>query len=264
MTLRIDTLAYNNRLRSLATEQKLIFAIAVWLLALLGHLPVQLAIILWMAVWIVQYARIPIKTYLLLVGIASFFLFASLPAFLIQISPNTNIFATSPSWATWQIGSWYLGITPKSLQQTVDVVGRSSACTSCLFFLLCTVPFTRLLQVLRRCHCPAIVTELLLLMYRFIFLLLETAAQLHLAQKARGGYRTRQRTFKSVSLLAGQLLARTLGRYRQFQYSIAARGFSGEFRVYSPETTAYSWRYALESIVGCCGLLALEAWYLLK
>ena len=95
-------------------------------------------------------------------------------------------------------------------------------------------------------------------MYRFIFIFLKTAAELGLAQRARGGYRDRRRWLHSLSLLIGQLVWRSLRRYQQFSLGLAARGFSGEFQVYSGQKAAYSKRYALESLLGCGGLILLE------
>ncbi len=140
------------------------------------------------------------------------------------------------------------------------ILPRSLACVSSLLFLLCTVPFTELLQTMRQLGVPAILTELLLLMYRFVFILLKTVWELSLAQQARGGYRTWGRALHSSSLLVGQLLKRTLQRYQEFSLGVAARGFTGEFQVWSVPHYRYSKRYALEALLGCGGLLGLEWW----
>ncbi|WP_240491804.1 CbiQ family ECF transporter T component, partial [Acinetobacter baumannii] len=49
---------------------------------------------------------------------------------------------------------------------------RSLASVSCLYFILLTVPFTELLAVLRRMKMPVLLTDLLLVMYRFVFVFL--------------------------------------------------------------------------------------------
>jgi cobalt/nickel transport system permease protein len=135
---------------------------------------------------------------------------------------------------------------------------RSLACTSCLLFLLFTIPFTDLLQVLRQWRVPILLTELLLLMYRFIFLFLDVVTELQLAQRARGGYRTRQRWMYSVGLLVSQLLVRSLQHYHRFSLALASRGFNGNFQVYSNVSHHYSKRYAIESLIGCTSLVILN------
>nr|WP_228035674.1 CbiQ family ECF transporter T component [Oculatella sp. LEGE 06141] len=110
---------------------------------------------------------------------------------------------------------------------------RSLSCIACLLFILFTIPSAELLSILRQCRIPPVLIDLLLLMYRFIFLFLDVLTQLQLAQRARGGYRTRQRWMYSTGLLVSQLMVRSLQRYQQFSLGLAARGFNGNFHLYS-------------------------------
>lgn len=261
MNLKIDTLAYNNRLRKLPPEQKLIFALGVELIALVAHAPTQLFIIVWMGIWTVVYAGIPLKVYLKLITFASFFVLTSLPALLFNLVSNNQMnLAQADQWDGISLGKWYLYISRSGGEQAIVVSLRSLACVSCLFFILCTVPFIELLQTLRRLKVPVILTELLLLMYHFVFILLKTAYELGLAQQARGGYRTKGLAMRSVSLLIGQLMQRTLQGYHQFSMGVASRGFAGEFQVWTGPPMRYSKRYALEAILGCTCLLGMEWW----
>lgn len=261
MNLKIDSLAYTNRLLKLPPEQKLIFAFGVELIALVSHAPTQILIILWMGVWTVVYAGIPFKLYLRLITFASFFVLMSLPALVFNLVSTTQMdLAKADQWGGMSLGEWYLYISRSGTEQAIVVSLRSLACVSCLFFILCTVPFTQLLQTLRRLRVPVILTELLLLMYHFVFILLKTAGELGLAQQARGGYRTKGLAMRSVSLLVGQLMKRTLQGYHEFALGVASRGFAGEFQVWSGLPSPYSKRYALEAILGCACLLGLEWW----
>ncbi len=261
MNIQIDTLAYTNRLRQLPPEQKLIFALTVELIALIAHVPTQLLIVLWMGVWTVGYAGIPARVYLRLIALACVFLFMSLPALVINIVSTAQMdLVRADQWFGLSLGSWDFYISRSGSEQALAIVVRSLACVSCLFFVLCTVPFIELLQTMRRLGVPVLLTELLLLMYRFVFILLKTAYELKLAQQARGGDRTWGRAIRSFSLLVGQLFKRTLERYHQFSLGVAARGFTGEFQVWSGYPARFSKRYALEALIGCACLLGLEGW----
>jgi len=259
--MEIDTLAYTNRLRHLSPAQKLIFALAVLCIALCTHAPTQLLIVLWMGVWTVGYAGIPAKVYLRLIALASGFVLVSLPALFLNVVSTTEMhLAQAEQWGGMSWGALYFYISRSGTEQALVILPRSLACVSSLLFLLCTVPFTELLQTMRQLGVPAILTELLLLMYRFVFILLKTVGELSLAQQARGGYRTWGRALHSSSLLVGQLLKRTLQRYQEFSLGVAARRFTGEFQVWSVPQYRYSKRYALEALLGCGGLLGLEWW----
>lgn len=269
MNVRIDTFAYTNRLRKLPANEKLIFASVVEGVAIFGGVTVQVAIILWMGLWAIAHARIPAGFYLRLLGFTSLFLLSGLPALAINIvwlhDANGAIDAVSSDfWGGLKLGAWYVYLSRQGTFEAVEVATRSLACVSCLFFLLLTTPFIELLQLFRRLGMPEILTELMLLMYRFLFILWQTAYDLKVAQQARGGDRTWGRKMSGISLLVGQLFKRTLKRYRQFTLGVAARGFTGEFKVLSgPKTRgdrSLQLRYEIEAIIGCGGLLALEWW----
>ncbi|YAF97183.1 MAG: cobalt ECF transporter T component CbiQ [Nodularia sp. CChRGM 3473] len=259
MTLQIDALAYTNRLRWLAPEQKLLFAIALLILTAFVHPPIQILIAIWMSTWTVIYARIPLKIYLKLVYIASFFWLTSLLALVIngihldhlKIIENDAIIGLN-------IGSYYIYISNQGIEQGWTILARAIASLACLYFVMLTIPFTELLQTLRRFGFPVLLTDILLLMYRFIFVLLNTASEVWIAQQSRGGYCTFRIGIKSLSLLIGQLLKRTLENYRQVSLILASRGFNGEFKVWHPHRYHLSKRYAIEAIIGYLILLGLE------
>ena len=78
-------------------------------------------------------------------------------------------------------GSYYFYLSEQGFVQAGLIFFRTISTVTCLYFVLFTTPFTELLQVLRRLGCPVVLTELLLLMYRFIFILLSTARELWMA-----------------------------------------------------------------------------------
>jgi len=261
MSLKLDTLAYTNKLRRLPPEHKLIFALTTLLISLSTHPPVQILIALWMGVWTVVYAKIPAKIYLKILAVASVFWLSSLPALIINgTSVNQISQIQNDAWQGFTLGSYYIYISRGGLHQVMTIFTRAFASVSCLYFLMLTVPFTEVLQTLRRLKFPTLLIELLLLMYRFIFILWNTATELSIAQKSRFGYRTFRTSIKSLALLIGQLLKRTLQKYSQFSLGLEARGTGYEFKVYSPRRYCPSKRYIVEAIVGCAILIGLEWW----
>lgn len=259
MHLYIDTLAYTNRLRYLPPTHKLLFAIATLCIATLSHPPVQLAIIVWIAIWTIGYARIPAGIYVKMIAGAGVFLLMSLPALTINITSTSQMpMVLWDRWAGIDIGPWYFYISRTGTAQALEIGLRSLASVSCLFFILLTVPFVEILHILRKLGCPALLIELLLLMYRFIFVLLQTASELWIAQKARNGHHSWRISMRSLGQLIGQLLHNTLERYRQLSMTLASRGFTGELEVWHRRRDRPSRRYALEAFVGCLALLGLE------
>ena len=261
MNIQIDTLAYSSRLRHLPPAQKLWLAIAVLLLALITHYPVQIVIFGWMSVWIVVYAGIPAQIYgSMLLGVLTF-LVTSLPALILDYTGVNSPVVQAD--ALWQLDLWggHLYLSRQGLFQAVEVVFRSLASTAALFFIVLTIPVIELATTCGRWGCPPILIELLLLAYRFIFLLSDTAQQIITAQIARGGYRTQKLAMNSLSLLIRQLIQRTASRYQQLALGVKARGFEQEFRFWQPDVYQYSPRYAAEAIAGCVVLVVGEILY---
>ncbi|MEH1967236.1 cobalt ECF transporter T component CbiQ [Nostoc sp.] len=265
MSLQLDTLAYTNRLRRLPPEHKLIFAFTTLAISLATHPLVQMLITLWMGVWTVIYARIPAGVYFRLLIFTIVFCLTSLPALMVNgVAMSTTGYANAnlpsvqlDSWYGLTLGHFYIYISHGGSIQAFRILTRALASVSCLYFLMLTVPFTEILQTLRSLRFPVLLTDLLLLMYRFIFILLNTADELWTAQNSRGGYRTLASGMKSLALLIGQLLQRTLQRYSQFSLGLQARGFVSEFRVWHPRRYHPQARYIIEAICGCLGLIGL-------
>ncbi|HEY2784317.1 MAG TPA: cobalt ECF transporter T component CbiQ [Fimbriiglobus sp.] len=114
------------------------------------------------------------------------------------------------------------------------VLLRGLAATSCLIFFATTTSVPDLLSLLRRVRCPEFAVELMMLSYRFALGLAQTARGIRLAQRLRLGYGTRATGFRSLALLAGSLLPRSLDRAVRLTRGLEARGYEGHLNVLSP------------------------------
>ncbi|MBP0014433.1 MAG: cobalt ECF transporter T component CbiQ [Roseofilum sp. SBFL] len=259
MTLPTDTWAYQNGLNRLPPSQKLGFSLLMLGLALVSQPLTQIALSLWMAVWIIGYAKIPMKFYLkLLLGGYTFVLMSSL-AFLIDVQTVESGHLEIPGLLIgWSTGSLYWSISQTVLDLFMRLILRAVACLSCFFFLMLTVPMVEIVQVLRQWRFPELLLELILLMYRLIWVLQKTVSDLRLGQKARGGYGNFAQSLRSISLLIRQLLHRTLTDYHHFSLGATARGFEHKFTVLSMKRYERSPRYEWEALLGFVLLLSLE------
>lgn len=257
MSHLIDRLAYRNQLRGLPAQQKLGFGLVLLILSLFAPILIQLVIGTWLLGIVVGYARIPAGLYLKLLALPLGFTLLSVPALVVNVSPVDQLIALQTDlWQgqAWLVGNWLLYISQTGITQVAQMLPRLWATTSCLYFMLLTVPFIEVLQVLQQLRCPVLLIELLQLMYRFIFTLLAIAEELWTAQNARCGYRTYQRSLASLGLLVGQLLQRTLINYRQVSMSLALRGNFASPTVWLPQQQRSSRRYSWEAILGLTGL----------
>lgn len=126
-------------------------------------------------------------------------------------------------WFTWTI---YRSGTTMAVSTFLRVAGG----LSCLYFLVLTTPVTDMLITLRKLHVPLILVEMSLLIYRYIFVLLEIASQMNTAQEMRLGNTNWISKIKSTALLAGNLFIRTLEQGERTFTAMSARGYDGEIR----------------------------------
>jgi cobalt/nickel transport system permease protein len=113
------------------------------------------------------------------------------------------------------------------------VLLRGLAATTCLIFFATTTSFPDLLGLLRAARCPGFVVELMLLTYRFALALVQTARTVRLAQRLRLGYGTRMAGFRSLGLLATNLLPRGMDQAKRLARGLETRGYDGQLPVLS-------------------------------
>jgi cobalt/nickel transport system permease protein len=261
MKIPFDRFAYTNRLRQLPPTDKILFSTVVFALAFIAHPPVHLLIFCWISCWIVFYAGIPFGTYFSLLLLPVAFLLLSFPALCFEWVRAEQAYAIANDAALgFSAAGWYFYVSKQGVVQSGIILLRSMAGIVSLYFLLFTVPLPELLQAMRKIKLPAIIVELLLIMYRFVFLLLDTAEQLSIAQRSRGGHRGFYRTLQDAARIVILLFARTWQRYRQLSIGLAARGFTQELRVISSSAFARSGKRVAEAVFGIVLLIAVEWW----
>lgn len=141
-----------------------------------------------------------------------------------------------------------IGIAPHGLNLAITLACRAFAGVTCLLFLALTTPAADLASGLRHVGVPAEIVEITLLIYRFVFLLLDTAENMHAAQAARLGYVGYKRHMKSLGVLIANLMPRAMARAEALEIGLAARGWHGDLRVLSPVRPAS--RLWLAAVVG--------------
>jgi cobalt/nickel transport system permease protein len=134
----------------------------------------------------------------------------------------------------FQFQGLHVSLAPHGVELAWRLGLRAFAGLTCLLFLALTTPATDFTAGLRRIGVPAEIVEMALLMYRFVFLLTDTAEAMNAAQAARLGHVGYRRHMHSLSLLIVNLMPRAFARAQALEIGLAARGWRGELRVLSP------------------------------
>ncbi len=148
-------------------------------------------------------------------------------------------------------GHFSIGLDWNGLPFAGSLLLRSVAAMSCLAFIGWTTPLMEMIPVFQRLGIPAVLIDLALMIYRFLFVTAMTLGEMRRAQSWRLGradYRSRMR---ALSMLASGLFLRCVQRARRLEDGIEARGYQGRLWVLAP-------RQAVSPGV-IAGILALQA-----
>jgi cobalt/nickel transport system permease protein len=110
---------------------------------------------------------------------------------------------------------------------------------STMLLLVSTTPYPRIFGSLGRVV-PSAITAALFLIYRSVFILLDTLESLQTTMRLRGGFSWRRpvRTLSSLTRNLGYLLIKAVDTSERMYEIMELRGFDGKIRYRPPETQA--------------------------
>ena len=121
---------------------------------------------------------------------------------------------------------------------------------SSLYFLSLNTVMTDILCACRKLHFPSLLTELMLLIYRFIFVLFETASSITVSQQSRLGNRSFKTRIRSFGKLGSSLFILALKRSGALYDAMESRCYDGSIRVLSREQPAKAGEIAVIALYG--------------
>jgi len=224
----IDKCAYTNRLKDIHPLEKILFAIATMIVNLAANsIFISIVSILMMG-WITVYkAKTSLKLYFQLMLAPLGFLVLSTVTIMIIIIPS-HVNEALVSLSLFKIN---FGVTPQSLEMAVKLFFRSLGAVSCLYFLSLTTPLVDIVSILRKLKLPEIFLELMSLIYRLIFILVEIIGRVYVSQSSRLGYSTLKNQFRSLSGLVSCLFSHSYKKANDMFIALESRCYDGKLRV---------------------------------
>ncbi len=223
----IDAYAYINNLKAVHPLEKALFAILTMVVCLFSPNNITPLIVLaLMATATLWKAGISGRVYARLLLLPLSFLVLSVLTIAFSVSLHPAGF-----WFSFPLGRLFIGVRSPDVLLAGHLFLKSLGTVSCLYFLALTTPMTEIITLLYKLKTPALVTELMILIYRFIFVFLESAATIRRAQHSRLGYITVQRSFYAMSQLFVALFGKIFQHSRQLADAMDARCYTGEIRV---------------------------------
>lgn len=220
----LEDIAQKNGLRKVNTYLKLTAGLGAILLCLLSTSYIStLFIALVLTGAILFLARVDARTYAELFIVPLWFAVTSV-AGIILIYGGQDVF-----WQ-WDILPWLsLSITRESINQSAFVFCRVIGGMSAMIFIALTTPMTDIFIVLRQCKVPEVVIDLMMIIYRTIFILIDQVIQIYQAQVMRLGYSTYRESLHSFASLCGAAFIASWDAGDDLVRAMDARCYDGKF-----------------------------------
>lgn len=233
--LLIDKLAYSSRLRYRSPGLKVCLAVGSLVLCVAARsFTVSLCMLSVMGCLTVRIGGTSLRHYVRLIALPLGFLLMSTVAVIFHMAEEP-----SPLF-TLGLGSQFLVIDPPSLLYGFRLLATALSAVSCLYFLSLTTPLVDILGVLRLIRCPGVMVELMFLIYRFTFVILELATAILTAQKCRLGNKDFRTSMHGIGQMFAVLLQRALAKSSMLYDAMEARCYNGHIRVLGRTSPAAS------------------------
>ena len=131
-------------------------------------------------------------------------------------------------------GLW-LSISAEAQIRTALVIARALGAVSCLYAVSLSTPMSEIISVLRRAKCPNVLTTLMYLIYRYIFILLNLYHTMKDAAKSRLGHIDYRTSVRTTGNLYANLLACSYHRAAGNFDAMESRCFDTEIRFLESE-----------------------------
>ncbi|MGF6377075.1 cobalt/nickel transport system permease protein [Clostridiales Family XIII bacterium PM5-7] len=252
----IDRLCYLSKLRYVNPGEKFAFAMLTLIFCLVSRsIAMGVFVLILNAVLNIKVAGIAPKRYLNLMLVPLTFLLLSTAAIIVNFSKAPLDAFAIP------FGSGYITGSVEAILHAIQLTITALASVSCLYFLSLNTTMTDILTLLRKLHVPALLVELMLLIYRYIFVLLDISYYISTAQHARLGYKDAKTSLTSFGGMVQALFIRAMKRSRNLFDAMEARCYDGEINVLD-ETKPVNKRNVI--LIGIVEVLLCTATVLLK
>ena len=227
----IDHNAYNSALNKLNSVYKTLFFAAVLIYGIaIDNIRVSLFIIASMAFITVCLGRIKPDYYLRIMKIPALFIVLSITAIAVIFSrAETGLFTLS-------VGGINIFVTQNGISESIHIIIRAFGALSCMYGLALSTPMADIIDVLRKFKLPEIIIELMFLIYRFIFVLLDTVRNMTKAAISRNGYCGVRASFYSFGNIGKNLLLYSLKKANSAYDAMESRGYEGSIAFYSEDS----------------------------
>jgi cobalt ECF transporter T component CbiQ len=225
----IDELAYASPMRHWPPLGKFLLALSLLIASLVSSslvIPLLVLIVGLTLLFVSTHLRFPrVISLAILEGMAIFLMGAVIIAFVTvegKVLFDLNLISA------------HLTLTEGGLRRGLTVFLRALAGIVVMLFFATSTPIPHFAAALRQLRIPSYITELVVLVYRYSFLLFEQLDVLYTAAQCRLGFRGLGNKLRTTGKLAVNLFIKSMEVAERSQIALFCRNFKGDFPSFRP------------------------------
>lgn len=220
---RIDYYAYTSNLRNINPQLKAaVAAVSLFFCIGVNSMLVSVLVFLTMGAVTTLAGGLSLRNYVAFLRIPLAFLLLGTFAIAIDISAHPQGQILFPIFKS------FVYLPQGGGQLALGLILKAMAAVSAMYMLVLSTPAGEVIGVLRRLHIPKIFVELMNLVYRFIFVILNTQCTMKQAAVSRMGYCDFKTSCYSFGRILGNLFLVSLKKSSTYYDALEARCYEGE------------------------------------
>lgn len=219
----IDFYAYASKIRQWNAGFKVYLSILTLVLCIVLDNPyVSVAIIIAMAYLTVIKGKIPAIEYVSILAIPITFILLSTFTIAIDFSKQAI------GQYNLHLGFFYLFTSQEQIKKMAFLIIKIFAAISALQMMTLSTPSSEIISVLRNARVPKIIVELMSLIYRYIFILMDVCTKMKNSAKSRQGYCDFKTSCYTFGSIASNMLIISLKKANAYYDAMEARCYDGD------------------------------------
>ena len=254
--ISIDFYAYASSIRHWNPTFKVCFSVVIMLLCILLNNPyVSFIVIISMAYLTIVKGKLPISEYLSILMIPIGFILISIFTIVLDVSKE------SIGQYNLYLGFGYVFTSQEMLKLGFVLLLKIFAAISALQVMNLSTPSSEIIYVLRQARVPKLIIELMNMIYRYIFILMDVSIKMKNSAQSRHGYNDIKTSWYTFGRIASNMLVISLKKANAYYDAMEARCYDGEL-VFFEEYEQVEKKLVISSVVFIIFLIIL--WWLTK
>jgi cobalt/nickel transport system permease protein len=219
----IDFYAYTSKIRHWNPTFKVSLSVLTLILCIVLDNPyVSVVVIIAMAYVTIVKGELPVHGYLSILAIPMAFIL--LGTFTIAID-----FSKQPMGQyNLYLGFCYVFTSQAKLKEVVFLILKVFAAISALQMMTLSTPSSEIIYVLRKAHVPKLIVELMNIIYRYIFILMDVYTKMKNSAESRQGYCDFKTSCYTFGSIASNMLVISLKKANAYYDAMEARCYDGD------------------------------------